>query len=231
MTLQRARQEAQRTLGRRASAGTRQLPFTASAKHALEASLRESLELNHPQITSSHLMLGILAAGAEVPEVQSFFDALDIDVPSLRAELSVGAGADDTPGPVGAQVGGMPEPDVRILAEGLQFPEGPIAMADGSVLLVEARRGTLSRVSPDGSVDIVAELGGGPNGAAIGPDGAVYVVNNGGFLWTEMGSLILPLELGTGATEPPGFSGGWVERVDLEAARSPASTRSAMATA
>lgn len=106
-------------------------------------------------------------------------------------------------------------PDVRIVTEGLQFPEGPIAMADGSVVLVEVRRGTLSRVTPDGSTEIVAELGGGPNGAAVGPDGAVYVVNNGGFVWTEMGDWLLPLELPSGATEPPGFQGGWIDRVDL----------------
>ena len=36
------------------------------------------------------------------------------------------------------------------IASGLQFPEGPIALPDGSVLLVEIRRGTLSRVLPDG---------------------------------------------------------------------------------
>ena len=62
----------------------------------------------------------------------------------------------------------------------LQFPEGPIALPDGSVLVVEIARGTLSRVTPKGRVEVVADLGGGPNGAAIGPDGAVYVCNNGG---------------------------------------------------
>ena len=62
---------------------------------------------------------------------------------------------------------------IREMATGLQFPEGPIAMGDGSVLLVEIARGTLSRVTMDGRVSVVAELGGGPNGAAIGPDGAV----------------------------------------------------------
>ena len=74
---------------------------------------------------------------------------------------------------------------IREIATGLQFPEGPIAMDDGSVLLVEIARGTLSRVLPDGRVQVVADLGGGPNGAAIGPDGAVYVCNNGGFRWAH----------------------------------------------
>ncbi len=73
---------------------------------------------------------------------------------------------------------------IREMARGLQFPEGPIAMGRRVVLLVEIARGTLSRVTADGRVSVVADLGGGPNGAAIGPDGAVYVCNNGGFRWT-----------------------------------------------
>ena len=72
---------------------------------------------------------------------------------------------------------------LRDVAIGLQFPEGPVALADGSVLVVEIARGTLSRVLQSGQVQVVAQLGGGPNGAAIGPDGMVYVCNNGGFRW------------------------------------------------
>ncbi|MGD9751860.1 MAG: SMP-30/gluconolactonase/LRE family protein [Acidimicrobiia bacterium] len=71
--------------------------------------------------------------------------------------------------------------EMRIMAEGLAFPEGPIAMPDGSVILVEIAAGRLTRVRPDGSTEVVAETGGGPNGAAFGPDGRIYVCNNGGF--------------------------------------------------
>ena len=59
----------------------------------------------------------------------------------------------------------------REIATGLAFPEGPIALADGSVIVVEIAGGRLTRVSPSGKKHIIAELGGGPNGAAIGPDG------------------------------------------------------------
>jgi len=103
---------------------------------------------------------------------------------------------------------------IREIATGLQFPEGPIAMDDGSVLLVEIARGTLSRVLADGRVQVVAELGGGPNGAAIGPDGAVYVCNNGGFRWgSEIDGTFRPI----GQAE--NYSGGRIERVDLATGR------------
>jgi gluconolactonase len=103
---------------------------------------------------------------------------------------------------------------IRPIASGLQFPEGPIAMDDGSVLLVEIARGTLSRVTPDGRIQVVAQLGGGPNGAAIGPDGAVYVCNNGGFEYTTEAD---------GCFRPTGqahdYAGGRIERVDLVTGR------------
>ncbi|MEQ9518124.1 MAG: SMP-30/gluconolactonase/LRE family protein [Parvibaculum sp.] len=96
------------------------------------------------------------------------------------------------------------------IASGLEFPEGPIAMADGSVILVEIKRGTLTRVQPDGSKEIIATLGGGPNGAAIGPDGAVYICNNGGFEWHDVDGLTVP------GGRPDTYSGGRIERVDLK---------------
>ena len=98
----------------------------------------------------------------------------------------------------------------RELAKGLRFPEGPIAMADGSVLLVEIERGTLSRVDRNGRVEVVAHTGGGPNGAAIGPDGTCYLCNNGGFNWHHApGGYMRP----SGRADD--YSGGRIERVDL----------------
>jgi gluconolactonase len=76
-------------------------------------------------------------------------------------------------------------PRITQVASGLRFPEGPVAMPDGSVILVEIERRTLSRVGPDGRVRVIANLGGGPNGAAMGPDGKIYVTNNGGLKFVE----------------------------------------------
>jgi gluconolactonase len=101
--------------------------------------------------------------------------------------------------------------DYRIVTDGLLFPEGPVAMADGSVLVVEIKGGRLVRVRPDGGKEVVATLGGGPNGAAIGPDGACYVCNNGGFNWIVEES---------GYLRPHGraadYAGGAIQRVDLD---------------
>jgi gluconolactonase len=101
----------------------------------------------------------------------------------------------------------------RQVTSGLAFPEGPIALADGSVLVVEMRRKTLTAVAPDGRQRVIAELGGGPNGAAIGPDGRCYVCNNGGLLFKESGGVTLP------DLVPDDYAGGWIEAVDLDTGR------------
>ncbi|UCG71541.1 MAG: SMP-30/gluconolactonase/LRE family protein [Chromatiales bacterium] len=103
--------------------------------------------------------------------------------------------------------------DFEVVADGLQFPEGPVALPDGSVLVVEVAGGTLTRIAPAGEVEVIAELGGGPNGAAIGPDGLCYVCNNGGFVWFEESGLLMP------GDAPADYAGGRIERVDLESGR------------
>jgi sugar lactone lactonase YvrE len=75
--------------------------------------------------------------------------------------------------------------DVKIVATGLGFPEGPVVCADGSVVVTEIRNQRCSRVSPDGKVSVFSACGGGPNGLAIGPDGYFYLCNNGGSRYVE----------------------------------------------
>ncbi|MCA8905704.1 MAG: SMP-30/gluconolactonase/LRE family protein [Hyphomonas sp.] len=100
--------------------------------------------------------------------------------------------------------------NIEVVVEGLQFPEGPVVMNDGSLLFVEIKRQTLTRLTSDGAVEVVAELGGGPNGAAIGPDGAAYVCNNGGFEWHDAGGILIP------GHKPDWYVSGSIQRVDLE---------------
>ena len=97
---------------------------------------------------------------------------------------------------------------MRVIARGLAFPEGPVAMADGSVVLVEIERQTVTRVFPDGRTEVIARTGGGPNGLALGPDGAFYVCNNGGFAWRREAGLLRPV------AQASDYAGGRIERVD-----------------
>src|ERR671936_155805 len=84
-------------------------------------------------------------------------------------------------------------PKITQIASGLRFPEGPVAMPDGSVILVEIERRTLSRVTPDGTVRVIATLGGGPNGAAMGPGGKIFVTNNGGLKFVDRPGRLFPI--------------------------------------
>ena len=97
---------------------------------------------------------------------------------------------------------------IRTLASGLRFPEGSSADRDGSVLVPEIEGAAVVRVHPDGRRDTVADVGGGANGCAFGPDGSLYVCNDGGFLFTEVDGVRIPV----GA--PPENVGGSVQRVD-----------------
>lgn len=100
---------------------------------------------------------------------------------------------------------------MRVIAEDLWFPEGPVWVGDGSLLVVEIRRKTLTRIWPDGRKSVVANLGGGPNGAALGPDGYCYVANNGGFAF-------VPRADGRWVTAgtPDDYVTGSIQRVDID---------------
>jgi gluconolactonase len=116
--------------------------------------------------------------------------------------------------------GPSPTPPYRIVAEGLRFPEGPVALPDGDLLVTEVRTGNIVRIAPDGSAAVVACVDrhgdrGGANGAALGPDGACYVTNNGGFRWGVRNGMELPFDPEGRGNEPDGFEGGRIDRVDL----------------
>ncbi len=68
-----------------------------------------------------------------------------------------------------------------VVAENLRFPEGPAFDRDGNLYVVEMKGRQVSRIAPDGAVSVFANTGGGPNGSNFGPDGHLYVCNNGGF--------------------------------------------------
>ena len=70
-------------------------------------------------------------------------------------------------------------PTRHVLATGLEFPEGPVHLGPERVAFVEIRGGRVS-LWEGGAVRPIAATGGGPNGATLGADGALYVTNNGG---------------------------------------------------
>ena len=98
------------------------------------------------------------------------------------------------------------------VASGLRFPEGPIAMPDGSVIVAEMFGKKITRVKPDGTKDTIAEVLGGPNGIAFGPDGGLYVCNNGGsFGEVDFFGLTFPGEM-----VEADYIGGRIQRYDME---------------
>ena len=96
--------------------------------------------------------------------------------------------------------------ELEIVATGLGFPEGPVVCPDGSVILTEIRGNQCSRVAPDGTTTVFSRSGGGPNGLAYGPDGALYLCNNGGSKYVEGHSM--------GIAPHPDYKFGSIQRLD-----------------
>lgn len=103
----------------------------------------------------------------------------------------------------------MEQREITEITTGLAFPEGPVLLPGGDMLVVEIAGSRLTRIS-QGRKQTVAQLGGGPNGAALGPDGFCYVCNNGGLRFKEREGRLVPV----GAAAD--YTGGSLQRVDLK---------------
>lgn len=109
--------------------------------------------------------------------------------------------------------------EFSLLASDLGYPEGPVYQSDGSVLVVEVQGGKLTRIKPDGTMETVANFSSdpnvpaGPNGAAIGPDGAIYICNNGGLTWSEINETPKNLRTQVPLFQPPNYTSGSIQRV------------------
>jgi gluconolactonase len=106
----------------------------------------------------------------------------------------------------------MSESDITVVAKGLRFPEGPIALTDGSFLVGDLEPRRVARVAADGTLSTVAKIDGAPNGMAMGPGGHCYIANNGGIAFVENKDGTLSV---AAVSRPADYISGSIDRVDL----------------
>lgn len=76
----------------------------------------------------------------------------------------------------------------EVHVSGLGFPEGPVALPDGSIAFVDLVHQKI-RAFDGHATRVIASVPGCPNGMCLGPDGALYVANNGGLGVESLGVL------------------------------------------
>lgn len=89
------------------------------------------------------------------------------------------------------------------LSSGVGFTEGPVITDGGAVVHVSIDQGRLYQIDSSGVSSVLADLAGGPNGACPGPDGEIYVAQNGGN-WMLGTGTVEKTESGVQAVDPAG---------------------------
>jgi sugar lactone lactonase YvrE len=96
---------------------------------------------------------------------------------------------------------------LEIVVDGLGFPEGPVALADGSLAFVDLTAQRVARLDPStGRTETIATVPGSPNGACLGAGGSIVVANNGGIGPLTVDELFLA----------PDAIGGCLQRVGID---------------
>lgn len=110
--------------------------------------------------------------------------------------------------------------EFEVIASGLQYPEGPAFLSDGSLAVVEVKGGNLVRFAQSAGAwtkQATVPLGGSPNGAAPGPDNSLWICNSGGFefLSIPLSANGLSWTLNVPTVAPSNYTGGSLQKVDL----------------
>lgn len=115
------------------------------------------------------------------------------------------------------------------VAAGLGYPESPVPLSDGGFLVVDLKTEALVRYRPSADGSFVADapitlsdpegkLQSGPNGAAVGPDGHIYICNNGGkqINTYPQQDAEKRWQLNVTGDAAVGYAGGYIQRVNLD---------------
>jgi gluconolactonase len=91
--------------------------------------------------------------------------------PEAAATAAPAAGATFTPGIPGVVSAGTP---IEFIKDGFNGTEGPIALADGSLIFTETTGNRITRIAADGSTSSFLEGSNGANGLGFTPNGDLY---------------------------------------------------------
>jgi gluconolactonase len=73
----------------------------------------------------------------------------------------------------------IPGEDWQVVSDGHKFTEGPAVNAQGEVFFTDIPNNRIHKIGLDGKVTVFKEQSGGANGTMFGPDGKLYVCQNG----------------------------------------------------